>query len=493
MAARPQAQVQTVFRQLLWGAGWLIALLRRQLLARDRVRLDRASIALTLIQAAQEHTTVNQAAMAVVNQLATAVNAARVSLGIVRKRRLKIEAISRTAWFDRKTQLVESIENAMDEALDQQASLVYPPEAATRGKVTVAQRDLAVHGGGISVLTVPLRSGGRGIGALTIERSEGAPFDSHLIGFCEAAGELLGPVMNDRLQGERWLRGRVVEKPLEWLHKMTDPRRPMLKLATLAAVSACIFLALADGEFRVSARTFVEGQIQRAAVAPFDGFIAEAFVRAGDAVMQGAVLATLDDRDLKLERTKWEAEKEQSARKYQEALAKHDRAGARILAAQLEQAQAQLALVEEKLVRTQIVAPFDAVVVSGDLSQMLGAPVERGRVLFELSPLDGYRVGLNVDERDIAYVAAGQRGELRLTGITERTLPFTLKSVTSVATADEGRNFFRVEAQLEEVSEHLRPGMEGVGKVSIGERRLIWIWTRNFVSWLRIALWSWLP
>ena len=142
---------------------------------------------------------------------------------------------------------------------------------------------------------------------------------------------------------------------------------------------------------------------------------------------------------------------------------------------------------------TQLVAPFDGVVVSGDLSQMLGTPVEKGKVLFELAPLDKYRVILKVDERDIAYVAPGQRGELALTGITGATLPFVVKTMTLVATAQEGRNFFRVEAQIEDASARLRPGMEGVGKVSIGERRLIWIWTRNFVNWVRISLWNWLP
>ena len=51
----------------------------------------------------------------------------------------------------------------------------------------------------------------------------------------------------------------------------------------------------------------------------------------------------------------------------------------------------------------------------------------------------------------------------------------------------------RVEAQLERKSDRLRPGMEGVGKVYIGERKLIWIWTHGFVDWLRLALWRWWP
>ena len=62
-----------------------------------------------------------------------------------------------------------------------------------------------------------------------------------------------------------------------------------------------------------------------------------------------------------------------------------------------------------------------------------------------------------------------------------------------MSTPEEGRNFFRVEAQMDGVTERLRPGMEGVGKVAVGERRLIWIWTHGLVDWLRLAFWTWLP
>ena len=73
------------------------------------------------------------------------------------------------------------------------------------------------------------------------------------------------------------------------------------------------------------------------------------------------------------------------------------------MTAQLEQARAQVARVEEQLGRTTVTAPFDGVVVSGDLSQNLGAPVERGTILFEVAPLSEFRLVLKVDERDVAY------------------------------------------------------------------------------------------
>ena len=163
-----------------------------------------------------------------------------------------------------------------------------------------------------------------------------------------------------------------------------------------------------------------------------------------------------------------------------------------MVSAQIAQSEAQLALVEEQLARTLMLAPIDGLIVSGDLSQSLGSPVERGQVLFEIAPLNDYRVALQVDERDIAQVKTGQSGQLALAGIPNDVLPFAVRRITPVATAEEGRNYFRVEAHLSKPSSRLRPGMEGVGKIDIGQRKLIWIWTHSLLDWARLWAWKWL-
>jgi multidrug resistance efflux pump len=253
------------------------------------------------------------------------------------------------------------------------------------------------------------------------------------------------------------------------------------------------FLALGTGEHKVSAKSVTEGLMQRAAVAPFDGFIQSAPMRAGDQVREGEVLASLNDKDLVLDRLKSLSERDKLVQKHRDALAKHDRADTAALSAQIKQAEAQLALAEDKLARTRIVAPFDGTVVSGDLSQMLGTPVERGKVLFEIAPLDGYRVILQVDERDIGYIGIGQRGRLALAGLPAHPVGFIVTKVTPIATAEEGQNFFRIEAHLDDGSIQLRPGMEGVGKIEIGRASLFWIWTHPLVEWVRLSAWKWLP
>jgi hypothetical protein len=133
------------------------------------------------------------------------------------------------------------------------------------------------------------------------------------------------------------------------------------------------------------------------------------------------------------------------------------------------------------------------VVVRGDLSQQLGSPVEQGKVLFEIAPLDTWRVILKVDERDIDQMAPGMPGKLMLTSLPGQTFDLAVAKITPVATAEDGRNYFRVEARLSGAQSTLRPNMEGVAKVVAGERSLLWIWTHRLPDWLRLAWWKVTP
>jgi RND family efflux transporter MFP subunit len=405
---------------------------------------------------------------------------------------IEVQAISHTASFDPKTNLVRLIADAMHEVLDLDATLVYPAAAADE-LGAIAHAELAREFRDVAVCSVPLVSEGHAIGVLTLERASGEPFDAQAIELCKTVGMLLGPIFALKRENERGEWQRLREAVTLAARALFGPRHPGLKLLSALGALAMLFLALATGEYRVPAKTVIEGEVQRAAVAPFEGYVAESRVRAGDTVTQGQLIARLDERDLRLERTRLESERQQLLGRHRQALAVLDRATMAMVVAQISQTDAQLALVEDKLARASLVAPFDGVVVSGDLSQMLGTPVEQGKVLFQIAPLSAYRVILEVDERDIAQVRLGQAGELALSGIPGERLRFAVKSITPVSTAQEGRNYFRVEAQLADASARLRPGMEGVGKIGVGRRKLIWIWTHPLTDWLRLWAWRWLP
>jgi multidrug efflux pump subunit AcrA (membrane-fusion protein) len=341
-----------------------------------------------------------------------------------------------------------------------------------------------------ALCSVPLPCGGRVVGALVAAWRSASELDATRRGELCSAALLTGPILalHDRADASPLRRARATLA--RWTERHVGEQHSLASALLGAAVLLLAALAFAPAPHRVVAPASLEGRVQRALVAAVPGYIAEANARAGDVVRSGDVLARLDDRDLQLERRKWSSQSAQLETEYREALAGEDRTRVSILGTQIAQASAELGLVDEQLGRTRVIAPFDGIVLKGDLDRSLGSPVEQGDVLFEIAPLDGYRIILEVEDRDIADIGVGQRGRLALSALPGRPLPLRVERITPIATAEEGRNFFRVEAVLEEPTEALRPGMQGIAKIEVGRRRLLWIVAHGMLDWLRLRTWS---
>jgi RND family efflux transporter MFP subunit len=486
-------ELEAVLQKLSWGSAWLEVMLHRQNAVESVTHNEQLQTLLDVLATALERNGFYETATALVTDLATRLACERVSLGFLASDHMRLEAISHSARFGKRTKLTRAIEAAMDEVLDHEASVIYARQSDGSFQVNRRHEELArQHGAGV-ICSVPLGRDGEIYGVLTFERLADYPFDASTLDLFEAIGAFAGPILELKRHTERPLARHMADALLSRLAALIGPRQLTAKLAGCALVVLVVFFALAKGEYRIAAKTLVEAQNQRVAVAPFNGYIAEARVRAGDMVRAGEVLATLDDRERKLEKLKWESQKEQYAKQHNVAMAQHNAAQVKITAAQIAQIDAELALVEDQLARTHLRAPIDGVIVSGDLSQSIGAPVERGQILFEVAPLDLYRVVLQVDESQAGEVAIGQRGKIALSAFPTRFLSFTVQKMTPVSASTEGRNYFRVEAAFDQTPPQLRPGMEGVGKIDIASRRLIWIWTHRAIDALRLLAWSWVP
>ncbi len=491
--ARPMEEAQEVMRQLHWGVAWLEVMLRRTDAQSAADHNERLRHVLDLLVSAVEQERFQPAAMALVTQMATKLECDRVSLGFKDGQKLRVKALSHSAEFGRQMNLLRAIGSAMDEAVDQKATVLYPPPEDSPPLVTRAHAELVrLHGAG-TILTIPIKSDGRLLGGLTLERAADRPIDPQTLELCETVASLAGPILNAKRREERSLAAKGAETVAAQFKKFVGPGHLTLKLCTLAVLAVVVFFYFARGEFRITTQVNLEGTVQRAICAPFNGYIAEAHVRAGDVVKEGQLLCLMDDRDLRLERLKWATQREQLTKQYHEAMAKHDRSQVQINRAKIDQAEAQIGLYDEQLSRTRVTAPFNGIIMKGDLSQSLGSPVERGQVLFEAAPLDSYRAIVQVDEWDMDYIKTGQRGKFMLPSMPGEAFPLHVEKITPVSVAREGRNYFRVEARLENTSPRLRPGMEGIGKVTIGERRFIWIWTRELTDWLYLKMWRWWP
>lgn len=463
------------------------------LLLEARDERDRMSELISLAETLLDHEEVADAAYELATGLTRSLDCERVAVGRLQGGRLRVVALSTSLRVDERTAAVRDVRAAMEEAVDQDALIELPTPLSGPTQVARAHESLLRDDGPRAVCSLPLACRGRAVGALTCEWSEADSIDRALRAQILSAAPFLGAILDllERAEAGPLVRARA--QISRWAERRLGAESRLAKglLATAAALVGIALLMPAP--YRISAPATLEGRSERALVVQVPGFLAEANARAGDIVRAGDVLARLDERDLRLERRRLESQAAELDKEYRMALADEDRTQARIAAARIAQARARLELAEEHLARASIVAPFDGVVLEGDLGRALGSPVERGDVLFELASLEGYRIILEVDERDISDVAVGHRGRLALSALPDRPMPLVVQRITPLTTSEDGRNYFRVEAVLEEPAESLRPGMEGIAKIGVGERRRLWIWTHDLLDWLRLVAWPLLP
>jgi RND family efflux transporter MFP subunit len=447
-----------------------------------------AGVVLQVQAAALSQEGLARSAAALATELAAALRCDRVSVGWLEHGCARVIASSHSVDFDSRHATFEKIGAAMDESLEQATTIVAPAPEGSSPLVTLAHAEVLGLLGG-SVCTVPMVDAGRALGAITLERT-GRGFEASETSLCEDLACLVGPVLELKRKSGRSPARVTLDALREQFTQLTSPAQPARKWIAIGLVAAAAATIFVPVSYHVGAPARLEGSVQRIVAAPIDGFLEQVNVRPGDRVRANDVIAELSLRDLQAERAKRQSELAQHENLYGAALARADRTQLVIHHAKAAEAQAQLTLVEHQMQRARIRAPFDGVVIKGDLSQSLGAPVQRGEVLMTLAPDERFRLIIEVDERDIARVRPGQPGRLALAATPGETLAFRVSRILPVAVAGDGRNFFEVEALIDDEGNALRPGLRGVAKIAVGEHSLLWIATHRVVEWLHIALWS---
>ena len=484
--------MRRMMRELHWSCGWIEARMMQGQASLGRRQADSARLMTGLLAACDEHARFDGAALALVNAIPELTGFEFAALGMVRRGRVRLEALSRAATFGRRAERVRAYEAAMDEAMAQNEAVAWPERPDGRAVIDAAHRSLARDLGAGALISAPLAVRGQVVGVLMLERGRSAEESVRLaedtLDELRLVAAALAPLLKAKHDERRLLSGRLRDWAGRGLSAVLG-RRPAITLAALVVALALILPFVIRADLRVRADVTVEGASQQAAVAPVDGFIAEAAVRAGQVVQKGEVLARLDSRDLELERSAAGARIAHARQTLRESLASGERAAAAIANAELAEALANADLIAARLARLTIEAPVGGLVVSGDLSQRIGSPVTRGDILFEVAEQSGWRLRIDVSEYDLALVETGQVGQAVLSGMPDRPVPFEVTSIAAVSDPAEGENRFRVEARVSDAPPALRPGLQGVAKIVAGETTLAQAWMRG--TWVRLRLLAW--
>jgi len=154
-----------------------------------------------------------------------------------------------------------------------------------------------------------------------------------------------------------------------------------------------------------------------------------------------------------------------------------------------ELVQTKLDLIDRRIEQAMVKAPFDGVIVSGDLRALIGSVVTRGDSLFEVAPLDQWTLQLEVPEALSADVEADLLGQFASYARPEDVRNFSVSRVTASAEVRGNSNVYIAEADISAQGDWMRPGMEGIAKLQIGRRPVWWITLHRVIDYVRINLW----
>jgi multidrug efflux pump subunit AcrA (membrane-fusion protein) len=457
--------------------------------------------ALALTAAVNDHEHFLAAAMAFCNELAARFACERVSLGLLAGRYVQLAAMSHTEKFSRKMQMVQLIEAVMEECLDQDIEVLIPPPASAEF-ICRGARELSDRGTPrLAVLSLPLRRDGKVLGAVCVERAGDMPLAPAEVETLRLACDLCTVRLLDLRRADRWIGAKAASSVRAGLAAVVGPRHTWAKVAAMLLIAAGIYVGIASGDYRVDAPFAFQAATKQIVPAPFDGEVDSVEAKLGDKVRAGAVLATL--KTLPLQRKLDQARAGLFEHLKQADAARSDKkwADAQMAAAQARQFQEQILLLTEQIEQATVKARIDGAVIRGGLDRFVGSSVEKGQVLFEIAPLDDLRAEILIPEDQVADLQAAMRaGEVRAVlaagAYPDRPIEAVMERVLPLAEKIDGKVVFRARALLTtsatpgmEGREWIRPGMEGAAHVSLGQRRLAWIWSRRVVNKLRIWLW----
>ncbi len=427
------------------------------------------------------------AAMALCNEVAARYRCQRVALGWLDGAYVRVAAISHLEQFEKKMDSVQALEAAMEEAFDQDEEIIFP-RPMDAGSVVRDHEAYCRSQSTENMVSVPLRVDESPVAVLSCERSE--PFSEvdarGLRVVCDQAAQRLSELKRH----DRWFGARAAGAVRDGLSRFFGVEHTFTKALGVILALALAFVLFGSLNYRVEGKFILRTDDLAYLPAPFDGYIRDVHIKVGDRVSRGDLLLTLDTRELLLEESNALANQNRYIREAEKARAQNALADMRIALSLVAQAEAQLALVRYHLENAEIKAPFDGILVEGDLKELLGAPVRKGDVLFKVARLDKLYAEIEIEERDIHEITVNDDGEIAFVSRPDLKFPFVVERIDPVALPKEEGNIFLVRGKLVEAPpDWWRPGMSGITKVNVGKRNVLWIVTHRTVDFFRMLLW----
>ena len=379
-----------------------------------------------------------------------------------------ISAVSGVEQVDLRSEYASQTVSALQQPFEQHGKVDFALGQEKQSATELALENYCVANGCEAAIALPIFDATKTeIGSVLIGCSKGQFQSEAFQAKCQQIVELAARHLPTVLRANESLL-KTLSSQLAKLKSSVTLRNLMIGAAMVAGL-LCV-----PTPYRVWCDCNVQPVERRFVAAPYDGVLAQSLVRGGDQVSAQQVVARLDGRVLRGELAGVQAEFDVSRKQRDLALATGDVAQSQIAKSEMQRHQAKIKILKQRLENLDVRSPINGIVVSGDLENSVGAPLELGQTLFEIAPLEVMVAEVGVPESEADYVKPGMQVQLKFDSFPFQTFSAEIQRIHPRAEVVDDDSVFVAEVVLQNDHSRLRPGMNGDAKVSAGWSLLGW-------------------
>jgi RND family efflux transporter MFP subunit len=266
-------------------------------------------------------------------------------------------------------------------------------------------------------------------------------------------------------------------------------RRRTLTIAAVAAV--LIFLAAFPLPLRMDGDAVV-APLHSAQIQPeVEGVVSKVYVREGDHVSPGQVIAELADWEARSALAQAQAKYQTALLQMNRSLAANDGSEAGVERIQADFWRSEVARDQELLDKTQLRSPIDGLVATPHVENMVGRHLQYGDSFAEVVDTSRAIVDVAVDDTDAAPLRAGSQASIKLNSFPTRTFRGEVMVVSPKGILQGDSRVFFARVAVANPDGALRAGMEGRGKVRVGWYPAGYVLFRKPFLWIYSRAWAW--
>jgi RND family efflux transporter MFP subunit len=277
------------------------------------------------------------------------------------------------------------------------------------------------------------------------------------------------------------------------------PQSRMMEYAQRAGIVA-LFLTIIPWPMRVGTDATVVPSERRMVSAIEGGVVKQVFVREGDLVKPGQLLAQLDDSEDRIKLIEADTALSQVRRELAEAEFRNDPAAAGQAQIRSQLYSAEVALEQQRINDARLTSPIAGIVTTPKVEEKSGSMIKPGDSFCEVVSQDRMAAEMSVPETDLSLVRPGENVSLKLNAFPTTTFEGTVDRIGAQTRTDSGDQYFLVRAIFENAGGKARDGM--VGRVRIRSRGgwfdsgwypVGYVILRSPFRWIWQKIWPWLP